>query len=173
MSLALIAPPLPDEYAPHYAVYVVKVPELNVLEALESNLDELALLNSVPDSQAGYRYAPDKWSIREVAGHLIDAERVFAYRALRFSRKDATNLHGFDENEFVAASAYDHCRLEDLLEEFRLTRQSNLWMFRGMTQEMLEIRGTANNHPMSVRALAAVMAGHLRHHVGVLKERYL
>lgn len=173
MPLSLIAPPQPDEYASFYAGYVAKVPELNVLEALESNLDELALLGSVPDSQAGHRYAPDKWSIREVAGHLIDAERIFAYRALRFSRKDTTNLHGFDENEFVASSAYDLCRLEDLLEEFRLTRQSNLWMLRGMSPEMLEIRGTANNHPMSVRALAAVMAGHLRHHVGVLKERYL
>lgn len=173
MPLELIAPPQPDEYAPHYAGYVAKVPEMNVLGALESNMDELALLSSVPDSEAGHRYAPGKWSIREVAGHLIDAERVFAYRALRFSRKDATKLHGFDENAFVASANFDHCRLEDLLEEFRLTRQSNLWMFRGMTQEMLELRGTANNHPMSVRALACVMAGHLRHHVGVLKERYL
>ncbi|MBL0209954.1 MAG: DinB family protein [Holophagaceae bacterium] len=173
MPLSMIALPQPDEYASSYAGYIAKVPELNVLEALESNLDELALLGSVPDHQAGHRYAPDKWSIREVAGHLIDAERVFAYRALRFSRKDATNLPGFDENEFVAASAHDRCRLEDLLEEFRLTRQSNLWMFRGMTPEMLEIRGTANGHAMSVRAAAAVMAGHLRHHVGVLKERYL
>ncbi|MBL0314083.1 MAG: DinB family protein [Holophagaceae bacterium] len=173
MPLSLIAPPQADEYASFYAGYIAKVPELNVLEALESNLDELALLGSVPDSQAGHRYAPDKWSIREVAGHLIDAERVFAYRALRFSRQDATNLHGFDENEFVAASAYDHCRLEDLLDEFRLARQANLWMFRGMAPGMLELRGTANNHPMSVRALAAVMAGHLRHHIGVLKERYL
>ena len=173
MSLDLIAPPQPDEYAQHYAGYIAKVPELNVLSALESNLDELALLSSVPDSQAGHRYAPGKWSIREVVGHLVDAERVFAYRALRFSRKDPTNLHSFDENDFVAASPYDHCRLEDLLEEFRLTRQSNLCMFRGMSPEMLEIRGTANNHPMSVRAAAAVMAGHLRHHVGILKERYL
>ncbi len=173
MPLALIAPPLPDEYAPHFAGYVAKVPELNVLEALESNLDELALLGSVPDSEAGHRYAPGKWSIREVAGHLIDAERVFAYRALRISRKDATNLHGFEEDEFIAASGYDHCRLEDLLEEFRLARQSNLWMFRGMTAEMLEIRGTSNGRIMSARALAAVMAGHVRHHVGVLKERYL
>ena len=173
MPLSLIAPPQPDEYASFYASYVAKVPELNVLEALESNLDELALLGSVPDAHAGHRYAPDKWSIREVAGHLIDAERVFAYRALRFSRKDATNLPGFDENGFVASSAYDQCRLEDLLEEFRLTRHSNLWMFRGMTPDMLELRGTANNHPMSVRAAAAVMAGHVRHHLGVLKERYL
>lgn len=173
MPLSLIGPPLSDEYAPFYAGYVAKVPELNVLDALESNLDELALLGSVPDEQAGHRYAPGKWSVREVAGHLIDAERVFAYRALRFSRNDATNLHGFDENEFVAASDYDHCRLEDLLAEFSFARQANLWMFRGMTSEMLEFRGTANNHPMSVRALACVMAGHLRHHLGVLKERYL
>ena len=173
MPLSLISPPQPDAYAQHYAGYVAKVPELNVLEALESNLDELALLGSVPDEQAGHRYAPGTWSIREVAGHLIDAERVFAYRAFRFSRKDAANLHGFDEDAFIAASPYDHCRLEDLLEEFRLTRQSNLWLLRGMTPEMLAFSGTANNNPMSVRALAAVMAGHLRHHVGVLKERYL
>ena len=139
MSVDLIALPRPDEYAPAYAGYIAKVPELNVLEALESNLDELALLGSVPNHQAGHRYAPGKWSIREVAGHLIDAERVFAYRAMRFSRKDATNLPGFDENGFIAESAYDSCRLEDLLEEFRLTRRSNLWMFRGMSPEMLEI----------------------------------
>lgn len=173
MPLALIGRPEPSEYASFYSAYVGKVPEQNVLEALESNLDELALLNSVPDAQAGHRYAEGKWSIREVAGHLIDAERVFAYRAMRFSRKDATNLPGFDEDAFVAGSAFDQCRLEDLLAEFRLARQSNLLLFRNMAPGMLELIGTANGKPMSVRALACVMAGHLRHHLGVLKDRYL
>lgn len=173
MTLSLIARPEPDEYASFYASYIAKVPELNVLEALESNLDELALVGSIPESQAGHRYAEGKWSIREWMGHLIDGERIFAYRALRFSRKDSTNLPGFDEDAFVASSGFEQCRLEDLLEEFQLTRQSNLRMFRNMTPEMLEIRGTANNNPMSVRALACVMAGHVRHHLDVLKERYL
>lgn len=173
MPLDLIAHPEANEYATFYAGYVAKVPEQNVLEALESNLDELALLSSIPDSQAGHRYAEGKWSIREVAGHLIDAERVFAYRAMRFSRKDETNLPGFDEDAFVAGSVFDQCRLEDLLEEFRLERKSNLRMFRNMGPGMLERIGTANDYPMSVRALASVMVGHFRHHMGVLKERYL
>ncbi len=173
MPLDLIARPEPDEYAAPYEAYVSKVPESNVLEALESNLDELALLASIPESQAGHRYAPGKWSLRELMGHLVDGERIFAYRALRFSRKDTTNLPSFDEDDFVAASAFDQCRLEDLLEEFRLARQGNLRMFRNMAPEMLELRGTANHNAMSVRALACVMAGHLRHHLGVVKERYL
>ncbi len=173
MTLRSIARPEPSEYAEWYAGYVSKVPEENLLDALESNLDELALLDSITEDHAGHRYAPDKWSLRELVGHLIDAERVFAYRALRFSRQDKTNLPGFEENDFVTHGAFAARTLQDLLQEFRACRQSNLLMFRGMSPEMTQVRGTANNHPMSVRAAACVMAGHLRHHLGVVKAKYL
>ncbi len=174
MPLSLMAPPEPAEYAPFYGTYVRLVPEANLMTALEGQLDELLpLLEAVPEARGGHRYAEGKWSLREVVGHLSDAERVFAYRALRFSRADATDLPGFDEDHFVAHSGYDRRSLEDLREEFRHLRLANLGMFRGMDPEMTLRVGTANGHPISVRALACAMVGHARHHAGVIRERYL
>lgn len=174
MSLSAFTRPEPREYASFYEPYMAKVPERDVLAAMAGQLDELIpLLESISEAQGGHRYAPGKWSVRELVGHLSDAERVFAYRALRFSRADTTDLPGFDEDHFVAHSAYDQRTLADLRDEFRHLREANLRMFAGMTPEMSTRVGTANRHPISVRALACAMVGHVRHHVGVLKERYL
>ncbi len=126
----------------------------------------------IPERKASYRYAKGKWSVKELLGHLIDAERIFSYRALRISRKDKTHLSGFDENLYVKNSNFDKRKLKDLLEEFILVRQANIIMIKSFTEDMLKQRGNANNHPITVRALVYVMYGHTRHHIEILKERY-
>lgn len=174
MPLESLPRPESSEYAAFYSPYLAQVPERNVLPALESQLEEvLPLLASISEEGAGHRYAPGKWSIRELVGHLSDAERVFAYRMLRFSRADETPLSGFDEDHFVAHGAYDGRTLIDLTAEFRHLREANLHMIRGLEPDMLTRSGLANGHAISVRALAFVMVGHVRHHLGILKERYL
>jgi hypothetical protein len=115
---------------------------------------------------------PESGSLREVVGHLIDAERVFSYRALRFSRGDETPLPGFDENFYVANARFDDRTLQSLIEELTLLRSANVLLFRSLAPEDLACVGVANTHPVSVRALAFILAGHLQHHFGVLRERY-
>lgn len=174
MAIEVLARPEATEYAPFYAPYLARVPEADALPALKGQLMEvLPLLESISEERAGFRYAPEKWSIRQVVGHLSDAERVFAYRMFRFSRKDETPLSGFDEDHFVAHGAYDGRTLKDLTSEFMHLREANLHMIRGFEPPMLTLAGLANEHPISVRALAFVMVGHVRHHLSVLKERYL
>ena len=165
--------PLDTEYAPAFRGYVSHVPEAEILPVLESqpgDLDEL--LATVNAERETYRYAPGKWSIREIAGHLIDSERVFGYRALCIARGDTNSLPGFDENAYMLTAPYDGIALRDLLREFRLVRAANISMLKNLNEEAWARVGTANNSPVSVRALAFVMGGHLRHHVGVLRERY-
>jgi hypothetical protein len=169
------APSRPEatEYAPFYAGYVANVPEDDVLAALRSGGRELeSLLAPVAESRAGHRYAPDKWSVREMIGHLIDAERVFSYRALRLARGDRTPLPAFDENEFVRAAGSDARTLTDLAEELALVRESSLRLFASMPAEAWTRRGVVNGNETSVRALAYIIAGHGRHHVRILRERY-
>jgi hypothetical protein len=166
--------PLAGEYNPYYNTYISKVPDGDVLQVLAKQLDETqALLKSIPEDRAGHRYAPDKWSIREVVGHLIDSERIFAYRALRFARGDSNPLPGFDQDEYVRASGSDRRRLSDLASEFAHLRRATIAMLSSLDEGTPERRGKANNDEISVRALAYVMAGHERHHIDILKERYL
>ncbi len=165
--------PNESEYIPYFQSYIGRVTEEEILPVLRSQLDELdVLLNSVAPERETYRYADGKWSIREVVGHLIDAERVFGYRALSIARGEINNLPDFDENAYMLAAPYDRIDLEDLLSEFRLVRLSNIAMFRNLDEEAWPRMGTANHAPVSVRALAFIMAGHVRHHMGVLGERY-
>ncbi len=173
MPTELISPPLPEEYAPHFALYVAKVPEPNVMDALESNLDELSLLGSVPDAEAGHRYAPGKWSIREVAGHLIDAERVFAYRLLRIARTDPTPLSPFDQDLWVPASGANGRSVASLLLEFASVRASTVQLVDSLSADAWTRLGTASGKTISVRALAWVCAGHELHHVRIIREKYL
>lgn len=166
--------PAPDEYAPYYDAYIRKVPDGDVVHALRAQLpDTLATLRAVPESRAGHRYAEGKWSIREVVGHVCDAERVFAYRAMRFARADTTELPGFDENAFVANARFDERSLASLVDEFAAVRGATTAFFDGLFPDEWMRVGTANGKTMSVRALAWVIAGHERHHLQVLKERYL
>lgn len=163
-----------DEHAPYYGAYVGKVPDGDVVRTLAAQIGETAaLLRGIPEAGAGHRYAEGKWSIREVVGHVADAERIFAYRALRFARGDGTELPGFDEAAFVARSRLDHRTLGSLVDELLAVRGATVALFDHLFPEEWDRRGTANGKVMSVRALAWVIAGHERHHVAVLRERYL
>jgi uncharacterized damage-inducible protein DinB len=166
--------PQPNEHSPYYGTYIARVPDGDIVETLARAADGiLPVLRALPESMGGKRYAEGKWSIREVAGHIIDTERVFAYRAMRFARSDETELPGFDENAFVARASFDSRTLESLCEEFAAVRAATVCLFRSFTPEEWTLAGTANRARMSVRAYAWVTAGHELHHVGVLKSRYL
>ena len=168
----MIERPGPGEYAEFYAGYIASLPSGNILEILEGQKDQLRYLANIAADRETFRYAPGKWSLREVVGHLIDAERVFSYRALRFSRGDDTPLPGFDENFYVANADFDSRTLQSLIEELTLLRSANVLLFRSLTPEDLARIGVANTHPVTVRALAFILAGHLQHHFNVLRERY-
>src|SRR6266478_7998787 len=165
--------PSESEYAPYYQSYVAQVSEEEIVPVLRSQLDDLdLLLGKVAPERETYRYAEGKWSIREIAGHLIDGDRVFGYRAFCIARGDRNNMPGFDQNEYILTSPYNRIDLEDLLSEFRLVRLSNIAMLRTLDEESWMRTGTANENQVSVRALAFIMAGHVRHHMGVLRETY-
>ncbi len=165
--------PLKSEYAADYQGYVSQVSEDEILPVLRSQLDAIdVLLGRVTPERETHRYAEGKWSIREIVGHLIDGERVFGYRAFAIARGDRNNMPSFDQNEYILASPYDRLELEDLLSEFRLVRLSNIAMLRNLDGESWTRVGTANDNQVSVRALAFIMAGHVRHHMAVLREKY-
>ena len=170
---AAVTRPGASEYAPYYGTYVGKVPEGDLLHILEhQHRDTQALLSGLSEAKALHRYAPGKWSVKEVVGHLTDAERVFSYRALRFARGDAKPLQGFDENAWVPAGKFDARPLADLAAEFAAVRRATIALFKSLDAAALERRGVASDNPISVRALAYIIAGHERHHVSILHERY-
>lgn len=174
MTAALIARPGTDEYAPYYGTYIGKVPDGDLRAMLASQLVEtLALIRSIPESRGGHRYAPDKWSIKGVIGHLADSERIFSYRALRIGRGDTTPLPGFEQDDYVPMGNFDARTLRDLADELAAVRQATLHLFAHLDLAAFERRGTASGKPVSVRALAYIIAGHELHHVGILKTRYL
>jgi hypothetical protein len=173
MPKTRIGRPAPTEHNPYYTRYINLVPEGDLMAQLERTGRETAkLLRGVSPKKSQFRYAPDKWSVREVLGHLIDAERVFTYRALTFARADATALPAFDENAWAKSSNAGDRPLGDIVNEFEAVRGATVTMFRGFTEEQFTRSGTANNSPISVRALAYIIAGHERHHVKILRERY-
>lgn len=173
MSTVTIPRPAPTEHTPYYATYLSKVPDGDLLKILEDQRRETqALLAGVSDAKAMHRYAPGKWSVKEVIGHIADTERVFSYRALRFARADETPLPGFDEKAWTPAGRFDGRPLKDLAAEFDVVRRATIALFAGMDAEALAGRGTANNNSITVRAIAWIIAGHERHHVGILHERY-
>jgi len=171
---ARVRRPRPGEIAEYYQGYVDGVPGDDVLATLERNLVETrVLLEPLDERRAGHRYAPGKWSVKEVVGHVIDAERVFAYRALRMARGDPTPLASFDQDAFVARSGSDRRALGELLEELEHLRAANLLFFRSLGEEDWERHGTASERPFVVCAFPWILAGHELHHRRVLVERYL
>ena len=165
--------PKTTEYAEFYAGYVARVPEDDILAVLGAQKGEIgALARSVPTAKETYRYAEGKWTVREVFGHLIDGERVFGHRAFCFSRGEQAALPGFDEKQYVAAARADQVRLVELADEFAAVRDANLVFLRRLSELAWTRVGTASGAKVSVRALAWIMAGHLRHHLAVLRERY-
>jgi len=166
--------PAPDEYAPYYGRYLALVPDGSIVETLRNQIAEtIAVLGALPEAKGEHRYEPGKWSVKEVLGHVIDGERIFSYRALRFARRDETPLPGFEENLYVPAAMFGRRTIRSLLDEFRAVREATVQLFQNLDEEALSRSGIASENRMSVRALAWTIAGHERHHLGVLRERYL
>lgn len=166
--------PETGEYAPYYQTYIDKVTEPDVIEALnESAQNDAAFIRGIEETHAQYAYEPGKWSVAEVIQHVIDAERIFAYRALCIARGESINLPGFDENKYAAVSEANGRTLEELADELETVRYATAMLFESFTEEMMLTKGTANNNTMSVRALASIIVGHSRHHMMVIEERYL
>jgi hypothetical protein len=166
--------PEATEYAPYYGRYVSLVPEGDILAILSEQMDAtLGLLGGIDEEKAGWRYAPDKWSIKELVGHVIDTERIFAYRALRFARNDRTELSGFEQDDYIRHASFDAYPLDALAREFEFVRGANLLMLKHLDGAAWQRRGIANGGEVSVRALAFIMAGHERHHMQILRTRYL
>ncbi len=168
-----IGRPGPDEFAPFYAGYVERVTEGDPVAAMAAAREETsALLGGLPERGALHRYAPGKWSVKEVVGHLCDVERIMAYRALRIARADETPLPGFDEQVYVPAGRFDARPLPELLHELQSVREASLALFRSFDADAWRRRGTTNGKPVTVRALGYIIPGHERHHGQILRERY-
>jgi uncharacterized damage-inducible protein DinB len=166
--------PQAGEYGSYYQRYIDNATEDDVVAALDAQSHETAtLLGSLTDQQASHRYEPDKWSIKQLLGHVTDAERIFAYRALSIARGETQALPGFDQEPYVANAASDERSLSDLAEELAAVRRANVMMFRALPEEAWQRIGTASENPISVRAIAFIILGHERHHLRILRERYL
>lgn len=172
--MLLIQRPAPEEFLPYYGRYIDLVLGEDLIGALRSGADATrALLEPLPEARGEHRYAPGKWSVKEVLGHLLDGERVFVYRALRFARNDATPLPGFDENAWMPHSGFAARTLRSLIDEHRAVRGATIAFFENLSEDAWSRTGIANDARMSVRAVAFVIAGHELHHAKILRERYL
>jgi hypothetical protein len=166
--------PLPEEFASYYAAYIGKVPGNNVIDALRQQKARfLGLVKAIPEEKGDFAYAPGKWTIKELIGHVLDTERIFAYRALRISRGDKVNLPGFEQDDYVPAGRFAKRSLGSLVAEYESVRNASLSLAESFdSQAWLEL-GSASNSPFSVRALVYIIAGHELHHLKVLQEKYL
>jgi hypothetical protein len=163
-----------SEYAPFYASYVEALGKVDLFEVLKTSSEDLiTTLQKLPEEKLVFRYEEGKWTIKELVQHIIDAERVLSYRALRFSRNDATDLPGFDENWYVVNSNGNDRNISNLIAEFEHLRKASIALFESFTAEMLLLSGSANEHDMTVRALGFIIAGHQMHHLKIIKEKYL
>lgn len=169
-----IARPDKSEYAPYYEKYMSLVPQGDIIATLGQQLEStLATLRAVTEEQADSRYAEGKWSVKELVGHIIDSERIFGYRALRFARNDRTPLPGYEQDDYVDNARFGALSLSDLTEEFEHLRKANLCLFRQFDGETWQRQGEANEQMASVRAIAHIIAGHETHHMNILRTRYL
>ena len=168
-----IGRPAAGEYAPYFDRYVSRVPEDDALPVLERQRAELrAAFSGVSEAKGGFRYAPGKWSVRELLGHVIDTERIFAYRALCIARGETAPLPGFEQDPYVANAGHDRWTVAELLEDFDAVRRANVALLSHLDEAAVGRIGTSSGHPTSVRAIAYILAGHVRHHLGVLAEKY-
>jgi len=167
--------PNPD-HAPAYARYYFERTAgfTNLLEALKKNKEDIAsFIRSIPEDKGNFQYAEGKWSTRQVVSHIIDTERIFQARALRFSRKDETPVPGFEEDWYADHANCEFRTFEDFAQEFEVVRESSIRLFKYMTMNMLDHLGTANNNPLTARSAGWIMVGHSVHHRGIIAERYL
>lgn len=170
----MIAKPQREAAPPYYWTYIDLIAGEDLVAALSSNIAEaLAVGRSISPEMEEYRYAPGKWSIKQVYSHLTDTERVMAYRALCFSRGDTSELPGFSEDDYAAAAHTEARTLADILNELHLVRQSTIALYQSMNDKMLDTKGIANKISTNPRAIGYMIAGHQLHHINILKERYL
>ncbi|MCP4459196.1 MAG: DinB family protein [Cytophagales bacterium] len=163
-----------NEIPEFYQGYVLKLEHDELIENLVSTRDDfMNLARTISESKGEFAYGTDKWSIKEVIQHMIDTERVFAYRAMRFARMDSTDLSGFEQNNYVPASKANARSVSELVEEFETLRASTINLFQSFDDSMLKAEGTANGYPFSSEAVGYITAGHSLHHTDILKERYL
>jgi hypothetical protein len=166
--------PQPDEYNPYYGKYTALLETDDIVGKLTSQAnDTVALLSTLRESQGDHRYAPGKWSIKQLLGHIIDTERIFAYRALRIARNDPKPMEGFEQDDYVRNGGFEENTLSGLIEEFSALRRSTVLLFAHMAPDACVRRGVANQSEVSVRALAWIIAGHELHHRAILKDKYL
>jgi uncharacterized damage-inducible protein DinB len=168
-----IARPEPGEYAPYYDRYISLIAGTDILGTLDTQRRQMMLLLSGRDESDGdFRYAPDKWSAKEVLGHVCDTERIFAYRALRIARGDQTPMAGFEQDDYVKNGPFARAPLAEIIEDYIAVRRATLTLLRNLDEPAWTRRGVANKSEVSVRALAYITAGHELHHRGILQEKY-
>lgn len=166
--------PEPNEYPEWYDGYVKSVPEGNIVDLLKSQLEDIVkLAANIQEDISFFKYAPDKWSIKEIFGHLNDTERILSCRALRFIRKDKTDIPQYDHDKYVAAANFDRIPIKKLIEEFKSIRHATVALFANVSGDDWMSAGSAGGKPFTVRAMAYIIVGHVNHHIVVLKERYL
>ena len=172
-SAFTVARPEPSEYAPYYERYISLVPGNDIIGTLESQRRQMMLLLCGRDEVEGdLRYAPEKWSVKEVLGHVCDTERIFAYRSLRISRGDRTPIEGFEQDGYVQNGPFGTRPLAEIIDDYLAVRRATLTLFRNLQEEAWTRRGIANKNEVSVRAIAYTLAGHELHHRKILEEKY-
>ena len=165
--------PQPNEYADFYAAYIADVPGGDIVDVLRQGGEQLAsATGGIPEAKGNHSYAEGKWTVRTLLGHMIDAERIFTYRALRLARGDATPLPGFEENDYAREAGSDARTVADLASELLLVRECTVRLYSSLPDDAWARSGTVNNNTVTVRALAYITAGHALHHLGILKDRY-
>ena len=173
MRKLIITRPEASEHAPYYSRYVDKVPKGDILQLLKDQMDStLWMMENLDEAKGDYRYAEGKWTVKEVFGHVNDAERVFAYRAMCISRGDTTPLPGFEQDDYVATGAFNTRPIKHLMAEYQGIRSSTVALLEGLTEEGWKRSGTASDFSVTTKALVWIIAGHELHHLAVLKEKY-
>ena len=164
----------PTDFPAYFTQYINQVEEDDCIEALEDSMNDfIDFIENIAVEKHEFRYQPEKWSIKEIVQHIIDAERIFAYRALRFARFDRTALAGFEENDYVAVAQSDKRSMSDLLQEFILVRKATIKMFESFSEGMLSSMGIASGGDIKVLAIGFIISGHVIHHQKVIIERYM
>ena len=170
----MLTKPINEEFPSYFEKYIDLVSEGSLEDALNKQIEDTsALLSGISEKQANYRYALDKWTLKEVIGHITDTERIMSYRLLRIARGDQSPLAGYDDESYVKEAAFHSCSLPDLLKDFSAVRQSTVSLVRSLPEDVWSRKGIANNSEISVRALAYIIAGHELHHVKIIKDKYL
>ena len=164
--------PEPSEFASFYAGYIGKVPDSGPAAVMQEQIGELEKLRALPEDQANHAYAAGKWTVKELIGHVADAERVFSYRLTRIARGDQTPLAGFDENAWATTAPHGHRRIAAVVDEMIAIRRATLALIDSLDEQTIGNVGVANNNPVSARAICWIMAGHTRHHLGILRDKY-